>query len=62
MDNNVSERNVVLDNVVVIYEHTMKSIRRAVDKVNNGEATIELENNGMAINMFIREKKNVDET
>lgn len=56
MDDNVKIENVVLDNIVVIYEHKFVSIKQAIDAVNNGDAEIELENNGMEINMFIREK------
>ena len=62
MDNNVKIDYIVLDNVKLIYDHTLISLRRAVKKVNNGEATIELENNGTEINMFIKDKQDVDET
>jgi len=58
MDNNVSIDYVVLDNVEVIYDHSLVSLKRAVEKINDGEAKVELENNGTHINMFIREKVN----
>ncbi len=56
MDNHV----VVLNNIAVIYEHHFLSIKKAIDAVNSGTAKLELENNGMSVNMFIREKEDVD--
>lgn len=56
MDNYV----VVLNNVSVIFEHHFVSLKLAVDKVNDGDAWVELENNGTGMNMFIRENKEND--
>ena len=48
----------VLDDSNTIYSRKFKSIEEAVDAVNSGRAFVELEKNGMQVNLIIRENEN----